>query len=128
VSDSTSFQTSTQQICRRYRSMAQGFEPITWVFDKYNISSEAIETLDGSTFHFNGSMVMIISWRASCGASMPAYKKPGASSTNCSKASGGGNRAGSSAAKPPRLPPSHTAGGYHFERPVPEKPLALLGS
>ena len=57
VNDSTAFQTITQELCQRYKSLAQGCEHITLIFDKGNNSAEAFETLEGSAFHFVGSLV-----------------------------------------------------------------------
>ena len=57
VNDSTAFQTITQELCQRYRSLAQGCEHVTLIFDKGNNSAEAFETLDGSAYHFVGSLV-----------------------------------------------------------------------
>jgi transposase len=57
VNDSTAFQTISQELCQRYRSLAQGCEHITLIFDKGNNSAEAFETLDTSAYHFVGSLV-----------------------------------------------------------------------
>ena len=57
VNDSTAFQTISQELCQRYRSLAQGCEHVTLIFDKGNNSAEAFETLDGSAYHFVGSLV-----------------------------------------------------------------------
>src|ERR1017187_2396868 len=55
--DATAFQTVSEELAARYRQLAQGCEHITLIFDKGNNSTEAFETLDGSPFHFVGSLV-----------------------------------------------------------------------
>jgi transposase len=57
VNDSTAFQTVSEELCQRYRQLAQGCEHITLIFDKGNNSAQAFETLDQSPFHFIGSLV-----------------------------------------------------------------------
>jgi transposase len=57
VNDSTAFQTVSQELCQRYRQLAANCEHITLIFDKGNNSPEALETIDGSGFHFIGSLV-----------------------------------------------------------------------
>jgi transposase len=55
--DATAFQTVSEELAARYRQLAQGCEHITLIFDKGNNSAEAFETIDGSPFHFIGSLV-----------------------------------------------------------------------
>jgi len=57
LSDATAFQTVSQELAQRYRQLAQGCDHITLIFDKGNNSKEAFATLDGSAFHFVGSLV-----------------------------------------------------------------------
>ena len=57
LADTTVFKTITQELCQRYRQLAQGCEHVTLIFDKGNNSAEAFETLDDSFFHFVGSLV-----------------------------------------------------------------------
>ena len=57
VNDTTAFQTVSEELCQRYRQLAQGCEHITLIFDKGNNSAEAFERLDDSPFHFIGSLV-----------------------------------------------------------------------
>lgn len=57
VPDCTIFQTITDELRIRYRELARGCEHITLVFDKGNNSDEAFETLNGTGFHFIGSLV-----------------------------------------------------------------------
>lgn len=57
LTDATAFQTVSEELARRYRQLAQGCEHITLIFDKGNNSKEAFGTLDGSPFHFIGSLV-----------------------------------------------------------------------
>lgn len=57
LNDATAFQTVSEELCQRYRQLAQGCEHITLIFDKGNNSAEAFETLDDSPFHFIGSLV-----------------------------------------------------------------------
>ena len=57
VNDATAFQTVSEELCQRYRQLAQDCEHITLIFDKGNNSAEAFEVLDDSPFHFIGSLV-----------------------------------------------------------------------
>jgi transposase len=57
VPDSTIFQTVAEELSLRYQELARGSEHITVVFDKGNNSEEAFESLDGTPFHFIGSLV-----------------------------------------------------------------------
>ena len=57
VNDSTAFQTVSQELCQRYRQLAANCQHITLIFDKGNNSPEAFESIDGSGFHFIGSLV-----------------------------------------------------------------------
>jgi transposase len=57
VTDSTIFQTITEELRVRYRELAQHCEHITLVFDKGNNSQEAFTTLAQTDFHFIGSLV-----------------------------------------------------------------------
>jgi transposase len=57
VHDATIFQTVSEELRQRYVELARGCEHITLVFDKGNNSQEGFETLDGSPFHFVGSLV-----------------------------------------------------------------------
>jgi len=57
LTDATAFQTVSEELAARYRQLAQGCEHITLIFDKGNNSTEAFATLDGSPFHFIGSLV-----------------------------------------------------------------------
>ena len=57
LTDATAFQTVSEELARRYRQLAQGCDHITLIFDKGNNSKEAFGTLDGSPFHFIGSLV-----------------------------------------------------------------------
>jgi transposase len=57
LSDATAFQTVSQELAQRYRQLAQGCDHITLIFDKGNNSKAAFATLDGSVFHFVGSLV-----------------------------------------------------------------------
>jgi len=57
LTDATAFQTVSEELAQRYRQLAQGCEHITVIFDKGNNSTPAFDTLDGSPFHFIGSLV-----------------------------------------------------------------------
>jgi len=57
VNDSTIFKTITEELAQRYRQLAQECEHITLIFDKGNNSTEAMDTVEGSAFHFVGSLV-----------------------------------------------------------------------
>jgi transposase len=57
LTDATAFQTVSAELAQRYCQLAQGCEHITLIFDKGNNSKEAFQTLDGSPFHFIGSLV-----------------------------------------------------------------------
>src|SRR6266487_2763682 len=57
LTDATAFQTVSEELAQRYRQLAQGCEHITLIFDKGNNSKESFQTLDGSPFHFIGSLV-----------------------------------------------------------------------
>jgi transposase len=57
LTDATAFQTVSEELAQRYRQLAQGCEDITLIFDKGNNSKEAFATIDGSPFHFIGSLV-----------------------------------------------------------------------
>jgi transposase len=57
VPDCTVFQTITEELSVRYRELARHCEHITLIFDKGNNSQEAFTTLDGTDFHFIGSLV-----------------------------------------------------------------------
>jgi len=57
VNDSTIFQTVSQELAARYRQLAQTCEHITLIFDKGNNSTDALETVAASPFHFVGSLV-----------------------------------------------------------------------
>src|SRR6266566_4402102 len=57
LSDATAFQSVSQELARRYSQLAQGCEHLTLIFDKGNNSAEAFATLQGSPFHFIGSLV-----------------------------------------------------------------------
>lgn len=57
VNDSTIFKTVTEELSQRYRQLAKGCEHITLIFDKGNNSTEAMDTVEDSKFHFVGSLV-----------------------------------------------------------------------
>jgi len=57
LTDATAFQTVSAELAARYRQLAQDCEHITLIFDKGNNSTEAFQTLEGSPFHFIGSLV-----------------------------------------------------------------------
>src|SRR5664279_4467767 len=57
LTDTTVFKTISQELCQRYRQLAQQCEHITMIFDKGNNSAEALDTLENSPFHFIGSLV-----------------------------------------------------------------------
>jgi len=57
LTDATAFQTVSEELAERYRQLAQGCQDITLIFDKGNNSKEAFATIDGSPFHFIGSLV-----------------------------------------------------------------------
>lgn len=57
LTDATAFQSVSQELAKRYRQLAQTCEHITLIFDKGNNSREAFDTLEGSPFHFIGSLV-----------------------------------------------------------------------
>ena len=57
LTDTTVFKTISQELCQRYRQLAQKCEHITMIFDKGNNSAEALDTLEDSPFHFIGSLV-----------------------------------------------------------------------
>ena len=57
VNDSTIFKTITEELAQRYRQLAQECEHITLIFDKGNNSTEAMDTVESSAFHFVGSLV-----------------------------------------------------------------------
>src|SRR5271157_1783063 len=57
VPDGTVFQTITEELRVRYCELARHCEHITLIFDKGNNSQEAFATLDGTDFHFIGSLV-----------------------------------------------------------------------
>jgi len=57
VNDSTEFRSIAEELSTHYRQLAQSCEHITVVFDKGNNSQEGFETLQGTPFHFVGSLV-----------------------------------------------------------------------
>ncbi len=57
IHDSVEFRSVTDELVAHYRELAQSCEHITLVFDKGNNSGEAFDTLNGSSFHFVGSLV-----------------------------------------------------------------------
>lgn len=57
LTDATAFQSVSEELAQRYRQLAQGCEHITLIFDKGNNSTQAFDTLGGSSFHFIGSLV-----------------------------------------------------------------------
>jgi transposase len=57
LTDATAFQSVSEELAARYRELAQACEHITLIFDKGNNSEGAFDTLDGSGFHFVGSLV-----------------------------------------------------------------------
>ena len=46
LTDTTVFKTISQELCQRYRQLAQQCQHITMIFDKGNNSAEALDTLD----------------------------------------------------------------------------------
>jgi len=57
VTDSTEFKSLTSLLVERYQQLAGSCEDITLIFDKGNNSEDAFATLDGSPYHFVGSLV-----------------------------------------------------------------------
>lgn len=57
VPDPTAFQSVTEELRQRYAELARTCEHITLIFDKGNNSKEAFQILDGTDFHFIGSLV-----------------------------------------------------------------------
>jgi len=57
VNDSTEFRSITEELSAHYRQLADSCDHITLVFDKGNNSQEAFQTLQGTPFHFVGSLV-----------------------------------------------------------------------
>jgi transposase len=57
VNDSTEFRSITEELSIHYRQLAESCDHITVVFDKGNNSQEALDSLQGSPFHFVGSLV-----------------------------------------------------------------------
>jgi transposase len=57
VNDSTEFRSITEELSTHYRQLAESCDHITLVFDKGNNSQEAFASLQGSPFHFVGSLV-----------------------------------------------------------------------
>ena len=57
LTDATEFKSLTGLLVERYQALAGSCEDITLVFDKGNNSADAFETLDGSPYHFVGSLV-----------------------------------------------------------------------
>ena len=57
VNDTTVFKTVTEELSQRYSQLAKGCEHITLIFDKGNNSTEAMDTVEKSAFHFVGSLV-----------------------------------------------------------------------
>ena len=57
VNDSTEFRSIAEELSTHYRQLAQSCDHITVVFDKGNNSQEGFETLQGTPFHFVGSLV-----------------------------------------------------------------------
>jgi transposase len=57
INDSTEFRSITEELSAHYRQLAQSCDHITVVFDKGNNSQQAFETLQGTPFHFVGSLV-----------------------------------------------------------------------
>jgi transposase len=57
VTDTTAFQTVSEELAKRYRQLAKECQHITLIFDKGNNSQEAFQTLEGTPFHFIGSLV-----------------------------------------------------------------------
>jgi transposase len=55
--DSPTFQSLTSELVERYRAICGGAEHVTIVFDKGNNSAENLEAIEGSPFHFVGSLV-----------------------------------------------------------------------
>lgn len=57
VNDSTEFRSISEELSVHYRQLADSCDHITLVFDKGNNSEDAFETLQGTPFHFVGSLV-----------------------------------------------------------------------
>jgi transposase len=57
VNDVTEFKTITEDLRLRYAQLARHCEHLTLIFDKGNNSPEAFATLEGTGFHFIGSLV-----------------------------------------------------------------------
>jgi transposase len=57
TTDATAFQTVSEELSQRYRKLGEGCEHITLIFDKGNNSETALATIEGSPFHFVGSLV-----------------------------------------------------------------------
>jgi transposase len=57
VNDSTEFRSIAEELSTHYRQLAQSCDHITVVFDKGNNGQEGFETLQGTPFHFVGSLV-----------------------------------------------------------------------
>jgi len=57
LNDTTEFKTITEELRLRYQQLAAHCQHITLIFDKGNNSPEAFHTLEGSGFHFVGSLV-----------------------------------------------------------------------
>jgi transposase len=55
--DATAFQSVSEELAQRYGELARGCEHITLIFDKGNNSTQAFDTLEGTPFHFVGSLV-----------------------------------------------------------------------
>lgn len=54
--DSTQFSSVIEELSERYKSMSHGCEKVTLVFDKGNNSKKNLPKLDGTSFHFVGSL------------------------------------------------------------------------
>lgn len=57
LADSTEFKSLTSLLVERYERLAGSCKDITLLFDKGNNSKDAFQTLDGSEYHFVGSLV-----------------------------------------------------------------------
>jgi len=55
--DAPTFKSLTTELVERYRAICAGAEHVTIVFDKGNNSRENLEAIEGSPFHFVGSLV-----------------------------------------------------------------------
>ena len=55
--DSTSFLSVTDELVERWRALKEHVEDVTLVFDKGNNSDRGMEKIDGSPYHFVGSLI-----------------------------------------------------------------------